>query len=256
MKYLQLNIWDGGKLFDSLISFIADLQPDFASFQEVILPVRRNSKLRGCDFLDTMSEMTDLKHLSFIPHMSYIGKEKFLGVGEELYVGTAIVSKYPVLSQKGTYYHSTFRKVNGPEEHPSSIPRLVHEVVFDVDGTSVNILTTHGVWGEDGRDNTTRDKMSKAIIDALKGKERALFSGDLNTEPDTHALQNIRAIMQDPFFDNVTSTFNKKQKDTSTKSWDFVVDHVFVSQDISIHKAEIPDVDVSDHMPLVVEFSI
>ena len=116
----------------------------------------------------------------------------------------------------------------------------------------------HGLWELSGGDTPERLKMSEIIVQEVGNKRKVILAGDFNLRPNIQTVQNIEKHLANVFKDQLRTTFNLKRKDLKKFPGyaSTVVDMIFTSKDVSILSRGSPNVDVSDHMPLVVEFSV
>jgi endonuclease/exonuclease/phosphatase family metal-dependent hydrolase len=114
----------------------------------------------------------------------------------------------------------------------------------------LNIFNIHGIWGLDSKDNERRLKMSKIIVDEIKNKENVILAGDFNVNPNTKTIENIELYLKNVFKDELKTTFNMKQK-VGKGYVTSVVDMIFVSKYINAIRHYCPDLDISDHLPMV-----
>ena len=115
-----------------------------------------------------------------------------------------------------------------------------------------------GIWGLDGGDNSARFKMSDIIVEQIKDKEKVLLAGDFNLKPNTQTIKNIEKYLTNVFKDELKSSFNLSRKNLEKFPGyaTAVVDMLFVSSDIKLLTHSCPQVDVSDHLPLICEFEV
>lgn len=97
--------------------------------------------------------------------------------------------------------------------------------------------------------------MGEVIAAAVKGKENVILAGDFNVNPGTKTTDSIEEHLRDVFKGEIKSTFNMKQK-TNPAFESVIVDMVYVSPDIKVGKHSCPNINVSDHLPLIVEIEI
>ena len=109
----------------------------------------------------------------------------------------------------------------------------------------------HGIWGHDGEDNPRRLEMSQTILEAIGDKPNVILSGDFNVREGTRTIRNIEKSLLNVFAGELTTTFNMKQK-TDPKFARAVIDFIFVDLNFRVLDHRAPQVDVSDHMPLIV----
>lgn len=249
IKYLSLNIWNGGMLFDNVIEFLKREHPDILSLQEVY-------NNHGSEFerryrtIDVLQDIFHYPYTAFAP--AFRKHENNIAVEQ----GNAVFSKFPITATQITFYDKPYRDIYGeqPEDYPF-YPRNLQYAALDAHGKTINVFNTHGIWGEDGNDNPRRLHMSDVMIKQVKNKERVILSGDTNTSHYTKTITNIEKHLTNVFKDELKSSFNMKQKDKPGYATS-VVDVLFVSPDIRIIEHSMPDVNVSDHMPLIAVLEI
>lgn len=126
-------------------------------------------------------------------------------------------------------------------------------MTVDANGTELNVLNFQGVWDLDGdNDSAARLRMSDTVVQAVKGKTRVILGGDTNVRPMTETVRRIERHLHNIFGTELTTTFNMNRKSDPGYAT-AVVDMIFVSDDFTVTSHECPSVDISDHLPLVVE---
>ena len=100
-----------------------------------------------------------------------------------------------------------------------------------------------------------RRKMSDVIVNAVKDKQQVILAGDTNAKPTNQAVTAIEAHLHSVFGHELTTSFNMRRKDNLGYAT-AVVDLMFVSPDIHVFSHECPDVDISDHLPLIAELEL
>lgn len=246
IKYITLNILEGGVFFDNIATFLKQEQPDIVGFQEVYngespeFPKKYRS-------IQLLQQVLQNYHYSFAPVFS----EKLpLGEAE---LGNAIFSRYPIVEEKNTFfdipYDSQYKKElrNGDFSYE---PRSVQWTKIDIEELYVNIFNVHGIWGHDGDDNPRRIKMSQTILDQVGEKTKVILAGDFNVQPHTQTISMIEKRLKNIFKDELTSTFNMRHKDNPGYAT-AVVDMIFISDDIALIEKTCSEADVSDHKPLI-----
>jgi endonuclease/exonuclease/phosphatase family metal-dependent hydrolase len=100
--------------------------------------------------------------------------------------------------------------------------------------------------------------MSEIIVNQIQDKSNVILGGDFNLLSTTQTVQNIERHLTSVFKKELPTTFNVKHKNLE-KSPGYAtsaVDMMFVSPDLKIVSKSCPDVDVSDHFPLVCEVTL
>jgi len=136
-------------------------------------------------------------------------------------------------------------------ENFATAPRNLQHVQVDANGTELNIFNIHGIWDLDGdNDSERRLAMSKAVVDAVSGKKHVVLAGDTNVKPETKTIRNIEKHLTSVFKDELMTSFNMRRKNNPGYA-SAVVDMMFVSQDFKVLEHVCPNIDISDHLPLI-----
>ncbi len=243
-KFLCLNLWEGGKLFDEVLAFIRIEQPDVIAFQEV------------CDGHDPLWErnfrsMEVLRKELAYPFDDFAPCFVKHGPSGKVVVGNAIFSRFPILDRGVTFFDIPFGE--RPEETEAFYPitpRNLQRVALDINGESVQIFNTQGIWGTDGRDHARRLEMGRVIADEVSRYPRVVLAGDFNVNPDTQTITQIERHLSSVFKEELESTFNMQHK-TNPNFATAVVDMIFVSPTLRVSAHTCPAANVSDHLPLL-----
>ncbi len=247
-KFIQLNLWFSGKLFDNALEFLSKESPDILALQEIYWPQTNRSESRF-NSLQILKKELGLHHVDFAPSFLDIGVEDSLW-------GLAVLSKYPHVRSQSTFINGSFHAfVRDKLIDFSDIPRNLQHTTIEINNTSIHILNMHGIWGFDEDDNERRLAMADKIIAQIPFNEPTILCGDLNVGQHTKTIAKLERRLQNVFKGELTTSFNTNVK----KGGGFaqsVVDFVFVSNHLKVLQHKAPVVDVSDHLPLVCEFEI
>lgn len=242
-RIISLNLWLGGNLFGAILDFLKK-KPDILASQEVYNgknPIL-NRKYRSFDVLKTE---LGYNYASFAP--TFLENLK-LGKIER---GNAIFSKFPIISTNITFYDVPYNdNYVAPIKDFSYIPRNLQHVTVRINNKQLNLFNTQGIWGVDGSDTKRRLQMGQTIINRVRNKENVILLGDFNLDPNTKIVANIEKYLKNVFKNELTTTFNMKRKDKPGYA-KAVVDMIFVSKNIKVIEHYCPQVDISDHLPLV-----
>lgn len=240
IKIISLNIWLGGYFQDAAISFLKEHDADIILLQEAF-----NGKSISLDArhrtVQVLKEQLSLPYEGFVPN--------FDQQEESAQIGNAIISRFPIMSSNA--YGS---KVASTSEHSYSY-NLQHVILETLEG-KVDILNLHGVWDLDG-DNFSplRRDMSDRIIGLTANKRYVILAGDTNAKPTNRAIIAIGEHLKSVFGNKLTTTFNMRHKDNPGYA-SAAVDMIFVSGTIQVVESSCPEVDISDHLPLVATLKI
>ena len=242
-------MWLGGLLFDEILRFLDEQQPDILLLQEVYNG-EDSSLDRQYRSIHTLQEKFHFRAQDFAP--TYLEKLPF----GKLERGNAILSKFPIIDRNEWWLHDQYREYEDLPENYATSPRNLQHVVVRTPNAELNVYNLQGVWDLRGdNDSEARLHMSQVIVDAIQGKSNVILGGDTNAQRHTKTIANIEQHLTNVFGDELVSSFNMRRK-TNPGYATAVVDMLFVSPNIQVLEHECPDIDISDHLPLVATFVV
>lgn len=249
VKFLTLNIWFGGKLFNNITSFIKKENPDIITFQEVYDGKNPYLEKRFQSYT-LLQKVLGYQFVNFAPAF-----EEVLDVGN-IEWGNAVFSKYPLISSENIFFDIPYAKnYHNTMKGSEFSPRNMQHVTLHADGKEIHVFNIHGIWGLDGNDNPRRRAMGEVIINHIRDKQHVILSGDFNLKPNTQTVYTIEKHLNSVFNNELQTTFNMKYK-TNPGYATAAVDMIFVSKNIRVVKKLCPQIDISDHLPLIAFFEI
>lgn len=242
MKLLQLNIW-GGRIENKLLEQLSSFDADIICLQEAV-------SLDGTAMFNTtteeISKELNLNHTYFSPVYSFTYSGR---VGS---FGNAILSKAPHTSQH-TLFTRLDHKVNFNFDTDDYNVRNLQHCTIEVGNKTVHILNHHGHHvhqHKNGDPETLRQcELINNYASTLVGP--IILSGDFNLAPDSESI-NI--------FDTRFINLSKKHELTTTRTIltdkTEVCDYIFVSKDVQVNSFYASDELMSDHVALVLDFTV
>ncbi len=253
IKLVSLNLWIGGVLFDNIVKFLHEQDADIILLQEVLqssdqtLPVQYRS-------FDALREKLGFPYGDFVPILT----DRF--PWGDIPNGHAVLSKYPIASSGVSYFDNqesadVARLPFDPSSWPVT-PRGLQAITVDTPNGELNILNLQGVWDLDG-DNVSpqRQKMRDIILAQAADKPHVIIAGDTNAKHTNPVMRDIEGQYDSVFGDSLKTTFNMKRKDNPGYAT-AVVDMIYISHDLLVTDRACPNVDISDHLPLVATLEI
>jgi endonuclease/exonuclease/phosphatase family metal-dependent hydrolase len=250
IKFVCLNLWWGGELFDGILEFLTHQDADIVALQEVY-DSPDPTLSRQYHSMQTLQERLHYPYVDFAPAIL-----DRLPVGKVMN-GNAILSRFPIKSRDVTFFNEPFGERDGkdPKSFPTT-PRNLQHVVLDTKAGEVNVFNLQGVWDLNG-DNFSQQRrnMSNKIIAAVQGQQNVIVAGDTNARYTNPAMRAIEQHLTNIFGDELTTTFNMRRKDNAGYATS-VVDLIYISKDIVVLEHDCPDIDISDHLPLTATFEV
>lgn len=260
MKIIFLNIW-GGKVFEPLIAFLREHAPttDFFCLQEVfdaaqIVPTAFDYRTT---ILKDLNDMLPDFVPRFAPAVQGFDGDMIVMHDADLTLGIGIWAKKNIEIES----HGDFLIVgeNWRLEEPSGMfPHNLQYIRFRDTGVPYTLAHLHGA-PQPGtkRDTVERITQSQKVIDFLAGEEgEKILGGDFNLMPDTESIRMIeRAGMRNLITEyGITTTRNALSYGQYPEGdRQYFADYAFVSGTVSVQKFMVPQIEISDHLPLILE---
>jgi endonuclease/exonuclease/phosphatase family metal-dependent hydrolase len=255
IKVISLNLWWGGELFPAIIDFLRAEDADVVALQEVY----NGKDLKLADKYRSMAVLHDRLGYPYSDFAEAYKQSFSDGPEAKIGHGNAVLSKLPIVGRSLIYMSDppdlTIDYQDIPEHWPI-FPAPLQLVVLDSEAGPISVFNMHGVWDNDG-DNYSpqRERMSETILKQVSQKPRVILTGDSNAKASNQAMRNVEARLTPVFGPELVSTFNMRRK-TNPGYGTAAVDLMYVSPEFKIMSHDCPDVDVSDHRPLVVRLSV
>jgi len=250
MKLISLNTW-GCRITEPVFEFIHNnsMSVDIFCFQE-ILKGGKGKTGRG----EIKSAYEDIQHL--LPnHIAY-----FSEYGEGGYYSESSKNldfKYGI----ACYVRSDLKQSFGQgialydqtKKWSDYSGRCAAGTALAVEVEDYAIINLHGLWqGSIKEDTEAKIEQSRKIIDlAEKIKRRKIICGDFNLLPTTESIQMLGDTYND-LIEEYTIRDTRSSLYTGELRYS---DYAFVDKDISVNDFSVPNMIVSDHLPLIIEFN-
>lgn len=249
IKIIQINIYKG-RYLDSLIDFLKEEDPDFITMQEVTTG--------GFNlYADKSASVFDLLHDSLGMYGEYYGDLKLKGEIDAKF-GNAVFSKSRIIG-KHVLVLKKFRPVSNLEldgisgEIREQIDRHLLDAVVNFHGREIHILSWHGAWTAPPADTKETFRQSTLVYKYLKElKAPFILGGDLNAIIGSKTVDMIGKVSNNLMLGtNVKMTTNVEVHKIAPLG--FLVDYIFVSSEFLLKSVRVPQVTISDHLPVVAE---
>lgn len=261
MKLICLNVW-GGKVFQPLMDFIKKTAAtaDIFCFQEVFdSPVKKilpGSGSRSNFYNQIREAIPEFKGFFSASENGYDIDVDCSPVENNINLGLALFFKPPieVNATESFFVHETKNKnVKNKYERP----RLLQRANLTLpNGESLNLFNFHGLLDGGGKfDTSQRDAQFASIQKIISGYEgKKILCGDFNIRPDTKNIALMEKNMTNLIKEhNILKTRNRFYEGMG-KYNDLISDYIFVSKDINVKDFRVLDIEISDHLPLILEF--
>lgn len=242
MKLITLNIW-GGHVRQALLDFIKAHQDiDIFCFQEVYHNAKDKVSLE--DRKVSLAIFSELQTL--LPEHDAFFRPAVRGIYG---LGTFTRKNIKVLNEGDISIHINEHYCgNGPTHS-----RNMQWLECRVDQQIYSILNVHGLWNGMGKTDTperiAQSQRIRNFMDTINHPK--ILCGDLNLRPDTESLKLIEQDLQNHVRLNHVSSTRTSLYPKAEK----FADYILTSPEIKVLKFEVLKDEVSDHAPLMIEFT-
>ena len=262
MKLLCLNIW-GGQVYKPLFKFLKEQskEVDIFCFQEVVQsPVSMFSNGTKTDIHKDLLKVLK-NYTAFLATPFLKGYDLKQKVDFEIAIGQAIFVKKGIkvlFSETNIIYGNKESVVMGEIKREKKryleVPRNIHCVTIKVGKKKILVGNLHGFWmprsKTDSKERIHQSKKIKEIFDVFKGPR--ILCGDFNLRPDTKSMRLLEENMRNLIVEyGIKSTRSKHHKRTNK-----FADYIMVSDKVKVNNFEVMNEHVSDHLPLILDFSV
>jgi endonuclease/exonuclease/phosphatase family metal-dependent hydrolase len=268
IKLLSLNI----SIFDEnngkLAGFLRKINPDIICLQEVTRKVD-DSAINSFISKGVIDKATrELTYSFYAPDWSLNGFRQHNFHGKKLFqhdfggfieYGNYVKTRFKIMGGTSIFVQGHFSYMvdwERLEKHPGEEPRMVQVVDLEINKSQkLRVINYHGIWSKD-KQGTARTKSAnrKLVQLATDVAYPSIICRDFNLFPDTESIK----ILKDRFISLVDEygikTTRPKSNELSAAERN-VVDYIFMSAGIEVKRFEVVDSDVSDHLPLLLEFN-
>ncbi|MDO8728891.1 MAG: endonuclease/exonuclease/phosphatase family protein [bacterium] len=243
MRLVSLNIW-GAIVRDPFLDFIKNNRDmDIFCFQELYdgMTEKLSDDQKNGVSGNICSEIKEL-----LPNHQMF----FRPVVEDIYgIGAFIHKDIDILGEGEVIIHTNTKYSNKTGHHS----RNMQWIDIRMGGKPYSILNVHGLWNgvdkTDTPDRIVQSQRIKEFMDTLNTPK--ILCGDFNLRPDTESLAIVEKGMV-----NLVKKYDVQSTRTSfyTKPEKFA-DYILVSPGITVNYFEVLKDEVSDHLPLLLDFN-
>ena len=147
--------------------------------------------------------------------------------------GNALISRYPIISAETILIPDP--EVKGYDGYYET--RCLLKATVEV-GDGLQVLVSHFGLNPDEHENAV-----KTIVSNISS-EHCILMGDFNVQPDNPVLHPIMEKLYD-----TANSFSSSKLSFPSDVPTVKIDYIFVSKDLVVSEADIPEVIASDHRP-------
>ena len=167
LKFVDLNIWLGGKIFDPMLNFLKEENPDILTVQE-IHNGQENDLPRQLRSFSLLKEKLGYQYAYFAPCLL----KDYLDYKTDQ--GNAIFSRFPISKQESWFFDTPYGEFKeGDVQGYLVMPRTLQHAQIEISNKTINVFNIQGIWGKDGFDSPRRLKMGEFIANKVKNEKKS-----------------------------------------------------------------------------------
>ena len=263
MKLISLNTW-GGKYFEPLINFIKQnsQDTDIFCFQEIYdtkSDVKQYKNIIRANLLKELKNILPTFQTFYFPILFGFDDEAE-AVDFQLNHGPAIFIKKNIpLDSHKDYFIYKDQSLKSLKKDFSNLATPLQYIGLNLNGKKFSIFNFHGTpypltHKLDSPNRLAQAKKAKHIIDSKSGAK--ILVGDFNLFPQTRSLRILGEGMQNLIMKyHIERTRSNLNPFYGKPDFQKFADYTFVTSDVNVTSFQVPDVEISDHLPMILEFS-
>ncbi|MBI5221501.1 MAG: endonuclease/exonuclease/phosphatase family protein [Candidatus Magasanikbacteria bacterium] len=267
MKLLSLNTYCG-YFFEPLMAFIEKnaTDTDIFCFQELMHNDENHfhsGPFRANFFSEISKVLKDFQGI-FAPVQPGVNPDG--DTDENIYFGLGIFIKNKFKIQNNGDFFIVGDEQSYVKGQEKTLPFKIQYAQFIIGKKLFTICNVHGTaWPVNKLDSDERLEQSQKILSFVnKQLGEKIITGDFNLFPQTKSV----TIFEEAGFRNLVKDFNISSTRGSLikkmhpeyyavgRVFQEFADYTFVSPGIEVKKYSVPDLPLSDHLPLILEFNI
>ncbi|MBI2315181.1 endonuclease/exonuclease/phosphatase family protein [Candidatus Daviesbacteria bacterium] len=266
MKLISLNVALFETNNEKLYQFLLDQEPDIVCLQEVALSIDPKvvKDYLSKDFIDKATKK--LTHSFFSStwlskdfHLKNFHKKEdyFIDFGGWIESGIYVKSRFEMLKTANIFLKNNFGPMTEWTNWPENEVKSVQVVDLILSGNKkLRILNYHGIWTKEKIGNKETLKACKKINQlAREVNYPTIIAGDFNLFPDSESMKVFNKHFISLVDQHNIQTTRPESNELSHLKRN-VIDFILISKGVKVNSFEVLDSDVSDHLPLILDFEL
>lgn len=259
MKLLDLNI--GIKLDNTkqVLDFIKKENADICTFQEAMNGIDNNC-YEEFKSKNKLTEIKEYEYNAFAP--LYIASEitknniavkSFGGKAEQ---GSLILSKYKIKKHLNQFYYNEYQySYDATHFRKKDWCRSIQNTILEINDQEIQIINIHGIWTKDKLGDERTIMQTNFILDKIRKDIPVIIVGDFNLLPNSESIKLLDKVLINLIKEyNIKST--RPSFDDGLDKGNIVCDYIFINDKIKVNDFKVINTNISDHLPLIIDFDI
>ena len=259
MKLLDLNI--GIKLNNTkqVLEFIKKEDADICTFQEALNAVD-DSCFEMFKSKNYIVQLDKYKYSEFAPLFiaDCITKNNMVvrDFGGKAEQGSLIISKYKIKQHHNEFYYNDYKyEYDATYFKEKDWCRSIQNTILEIDEKNLQIINVHGIWNKDKIGDERTINQSEFILSKIRNDIPAIVVGDFNLLPNTDSIKMLNNKLTN-LIDKYNIKSTRPNFDDGLDKGNMVCDYIFVNDKVIVKNLMVIESNISDHLPLLLDFDI
>lgn len=243
-KFLQWNVWYNEKV-DRIIQLLDSINADVLCLQELSTNTKANPGIGTGEVISS--------RLGYNAHI--VAAQEWADFERDSQEN-GILTRYPFLSKR----HLFVKEPGARDIRDYALEGRVYvEATLDIAGRQICVGTTHLSFSPRFEMTDCKMRENQSLLTQVKKNKNYIFSGDLNSAPSSPLIEQLSAHLVScgpAFHENTWTTKDFDYQGFKETALNWRLDYVFASPDLRVVSSRTIATDVSDHLPVLVEFEI
>ena len=124
-----------------------------------------------------------------------------------------------------------------------------------INGKDIQVITVHGIWTKDKMGDERTLNQIESILEEVRYDIPCIVTGDFNLLPKSESIKNISQKLTN-LIEKYDIKSTRPSFDDGLDKGDIVCDYIFVNDKVKINDFKVINTNVSDHLPIVLDFDI
>lgn len=259
MKLLNLNICIKLDNTKKVIEFLKKEDASIVTLQETMHGVDDSCFPMYC----SQNELVKLKEYPnhafaplFIANSITKNGEITRDFGGKAEQGSLLLSKYEIKKHTNDFYYNEYRyEYDATNFRKEDWCRSIQNATIKIEGKELQIINVHGIWNEGKVGDERTIDQSKFILSKIRKDIPVIVVGDFNLLPETESIKLLNQELTNLINEyHIAST--RPHFDDGLDNGNLVCDYIFVNDLVKVNNFKVIESNVSDHLPLLIDFEI
>ncbi len=170
--------------------------------------------------------------------------------------GSLIISKFKIKEHYNQFYYNDYKyEYDATYFKEKDWCRSIQNTILEIDGNEIQIINVHGIWNKDKIGDERTINQSEFILSKIRNDIPAIVVGDFNLLPNTDSIKMLNNKLTN-LIDKYNIKSTRPNFDDGLDKGNMVCDYIFVNDKVIVKNLMVFESNISDYLPLLLDFDI